>query len=275
MRAGLLWAIERGVLDKTCAPALNRVRSILGLTPVTHILGKWVHSPDGVLGLFPDWFAPPQVDWPPYVSLTGFPLFDESDLHTVDEELERFLAEGEPPVVFTPGSTLVDSMQFFSTASRVLARLGQRGIFLAKAGTPMPALPPTILVRSYVPLSALLPRSKMLVHHGGIGTVSQALAAGIPQLAVPFAHDQFDNAARVERLGCGLRLDAPVEEGPLHAALQRLLKEERFQINCASFKKRVIAGEAARMNALEVLERVYARSPRSGQLKQELRLTTA
>jgi rhamnosyltransferase subunit B len=41
------------------------------------------------------------------------------------------------------------------------------------------------------------------VHHGGLGSVSLALAAGTPQIAVPLGHDQHDNAARLERLGVG------------------------------------------------------------------------
>ena len=181
-------------------PALNKIRTKLELPPAKHILGRWLHSPQQVLGLFPDWFAPPQADWPPNVALTGFPLFDESEFRDIDTELKSFLASGPAPIVFTPGSTMVDSLSFFSAASEVLSTLGQRGIFLAKEGSPMPSLGANILVRSYVPLSKLLPQAKVLVHHGGIGTVSQALAAGIPQLAVPFAHDQFDNAARVERV---------------------------------------------------------------------------
>jgi rhamnosyltransferase subunit B len=44
------------------------------------------------------------------------------------------------------------------------------------------------------------------VHHGGVGTTSQALAAGIPQVIRPMAFDQFDNAARIERLRCGVSL---------------------------------------------------------------------
>jgi rhamnosyltransferase subunit B len=49
----------------------------------------------------------------------------------------------------------------------------------------------------------VLPRAAVLVHHGGIGTAAQALAAGIPQLVVPSAHDQPDNAVRIRRLGVG------------------------------------------------------------------------
>nr|MBA3625578.1 glycosyltransferase [Methylibium sp.] len=61
---------------------------------------------------------------------------------------------------------------------------------------------------AYAPFDALLPRLATLVHHGGIGTCAEALAAGVPQIVVPFAHDQFDNAARLERLGLGVTLKA-------------------------------------------------------------------
>jgi UDP:flavonoid glycosyltransferase YjiC (YdhE family) len=57
-----------------------------------------------------------------------------------------------------------------------------------------------------VPLGQVLPRALALVSHGGIGTVSQALAAGIPQLVMPLGFDQFDNAARLERLGVAATL---------------------------------------------------------------------
>jgi rhamnosyltransferase subunit B len=54
-----------------------------------------------------------------------------------------------------------------------------------------------------VPFNALLPHAAVLVHHGGIGTTAQAIAAGIPQLIVPAAHDQPDNGVFIRRLGIG------------------------------------------------------------------------
>lgn len=66
-----------------------------------------------------------------------------------------------------------------------------------------PDLPETVRPLSYVSFSQLLPHCSAIVHHGGIGTTSQALAAGIPQLIRPLAFDQFDNASRVEKIGRG------------------------------------------------------------------------
>jgi len=64
----------------------------------------------------------------------------------------------------------------------------------------------------------LLPRAGALIHHGGVGTLARALAAGVPQLVIPFAHDQHDNARRVDWLGCGM------EVAPRWASRRRLTR---------------------------------------------------
>ncbi len=258
VRASLVWAFDRGVLDRICAPDINRLRAKLGMPPVAHIMGRWMHSPQGVLGLFPEWFAPPQSDWPPKVALTGFPLFDEAEFRTIDDELGDFLAAGSSPVVFTPGSTLVDGLSYFTAAAHALNVLGCRGIFLAAQNMKLPRLTRNILARNYVPLSKLLPKARALVHHGGIGTASQAFAAGIPQLITPFAHDQFDNAARVGRIGCGLQMKLDANSSSMLQPLEQLLEDERIQTNCTTFQSRVAPGESACMKALSEVEHIAA-----------------
>lgn len=133
----LLWrCIERFKLDRTCAPEINAVRRKVGLeTPVKRIFTQWMHSPQGVVCLFPAWFAPPQQDWPQPLHMTGFPLFDGSIPGTpLDDELQRFLDQGSRPLVFTQGSTEHLQGDFYAMALRALERLGARGIFLTGAG---------------------------------------------------------------------------------------------------------------------------------------------
>jgi rhamnosyltransferase subunit B len=259
-KSALLWLIERGALDRICGPELNAMRRQLGLPPVTRIMGRWMHSPQGVLGLFPDWFAPPQSDWPAQIALTGFPLYDEADIHNVDPALEDFLGVGPAPVVFTPGSTMLEGQSFFFNALQALRKLGRRGIFLTKDAAQVPPLPPEVLLRPYVPMSRLLPRTAGLVHHGGIGTTALAFAAGVPQVATPFAHDQFDNATRLERLGCGVRLDAPAAAQPLTAALEKMLDDPAVGARCKELQARMDSPEQACAKALAVIENA-ARSP--------------
>ena len=60
------------------ARSLNRFRSDLGLRPVRRLFRWWL-SPARVIGLFPDWYAAPQPDWPPQLRLAGFGRFDGFD----------------------------------------------------------------------------------------------------------------------------------------------------------------------------------------------------
>jgi rhamnosyltransferase subunit B len=262
VRSGLFWALERGVLDRILGPDINRLRSELGLPPVKRIYGRWIHSPQGVLGLFPDWFAPPQTDWPPNVSLTGFPLFDEGNLRSIDPETEEFLAKGHRPVVFTVGSTGTDEVTFYSAAASAINALGLRAVFLTSQKLSPPG--PNILVRSYVPLSRLLSCARAIVHHGGTGTVAQALAAGIPQLITPFVYDQFDNAVRIKRLGCGIQLASGKLARDMLPGLQRLLESEEIQQNCIALRSKVDSGRSAGRKALSVIEQVASQAMSKG-----------
>ena len=258
VRSGLFWALERGVLDRILGPDINRLRSELGLPAVTRIVGRWMHSPQGVLGLFPDWFAAPQADWPPNVSLIGFPLFDQGNLRSIDLEMEEFLAKGPLPVVFTVGSTVIDERSYYATATTTLKALGLRAIFLTSQE--LPPLGPNILVRPYVPLSRLLPRARAIVHHGGTGTVAHALAAGIPQLITPFVYDQFDNAVRIERLGCGIQLASETLDRSMLPGLRRLLESVEIQQNCIALRSRVDSGPSALRKALSVIQKVASQA---------------
>jgi rhamnosyltransferase subunit B len=107
-------------------------------------------------------------------------------------------------------------------------------------------------------LSRLLPYAKALVHHGGIGTVSQAFAAATPQLITPFAHDQFDNAARVERLGCGFQIHSSGSAQNMQASLKCLLEDESIQQNCAAIRSKVDTGEVSCRKAMTALESIAA-----------------
>lgn len=250
VKSMLLRLIERHVLDKVCGPALNTLRVQLDLAPATRIFGQWLHSTDGVLCLFPDWFAAPQPDWPEPRLLSGFPLFNDTVDPVPDPQLDAFLAAGDKPVVFTAGSTLIDHAHYAHTVSHALQVSGLRGILLTPDAPPIAAdadanTSGALLKRRYIPMQSLLPRCRALVHHGGIGTAALAYAAGIAQIVTPFAHDQFDNAQRVAASGCGVRLDAPahrpLDGTTLARTLQRVLGDASIARQCALMKERLAA----------------------------------
>ena len=208
------------------ARSLNRVRAELGLAPVRRLFRWWL-SPDRVIGLFPRWFAAPQPDWPPQLRPTGFGRFDgvQADL---PDSVRAFCVAGPRPIVFTLGTGMTHAAPFFQQAVAACGQLGARGILVSKYPRAIPTgLPPTLVHCTFAPFRQLLPLCAAIVHHGGIGTTAAALEAGCPQLVLPLAWDQPDNAARIVRLGAGLTLGSRNRTAEsMSQALAKLLASE-------------------------------------------------
>jgi len=256
---GLMYSLgEKFVIDRTVCPFLNPWRAELGLPPVKRIT-RWWNSPDGVVCLFPDWYAPPQRDWPPNLIETDFPLWNANSDQGLAPDVAAFLDAGDAPLVFTPGSANVHGREFFDAAIDACRTLNRRGILLTEFREQIPdSLPESVAYFRYVPLDLLLPRAAAFVHHGGIGSTSQALAAGIPQVLMPLAHDQFDNAARVEQLNVGASIPAPkFNAARLTGALQRLLASPPVAAACRLAAQRLVNHNGL-TRAAEAIDRMLA-----------------
>jgi rhamnosyltransferase subunit B len=239
---GLFSLIDALLLDKLFAPNINRFRQRLNLPAINKIFGGWMHSPQKNLGLFPDWFAQPQPDWPPQTQLTSFVYYDKQNGNEeLPKELETFLSAGSAPIIFTAGTAMKHADQFFLDCIEACQLLGQRGILLTGHPEQLPSeLPQGIQHFAYLPFSEALPRALALVHHGGIGTTAQALAAGIPQVIRPMAHDQPDTAARVEKLGIGATLSPKkFNAASLAEKLNLLITSQAVLERCKSYAEKI------------------------------------
>ena len=225
-----------------------------GLRPDCEPLFRDKFSPDLALVLFSRLLAEPQPDWPAQTRQTGFVFFDEHS--GLDAKLEAFLKGGDPPIVFTQGSTAVHAAgDFYAVSSEAAKRLGRRALLLGIGESPgYPSA--EVLALPYAGYSRVFPRAAVNVHQGGSGTVGQALRAGRPQLIVPFGWDQPDNAARVERLGAGLHLPrGTYSVSSAMAAVERLLNESRFTDRAAAAAAEIQAKDGTG-SACDAIERV-------------------
>jgi rhamnosyltransferase subunit B len=240
-------------------PTLNTLRARLGLGPVRR-LRYWWNSPDRLLLMFPPWYAPPQADWPLQAVQVGFGMADRlGDQQSLTPELEAFLQGGSPPLAFTYGSAMRLGSAFFEKAIALCRRMNRRGVLLAPQDGQVPAdLPAEILHQPYAPFSLLLPRCAALIHHGGIGTVAQALAAGIPQLVVPVAFDHFDEGRHLQRLRVGAALSQQ-RFTPARAArvLQRLLNTPDVAQACSAAREHMRHADAT-VAACDEIEHMLA-----------------
>ena len=253
----LLFTLVDRVADRALAAAVNTHREELGLDRVRHITSRWWHSPTCVIGMFPDWFASVQPDWPPHVHLTGFPLYDERDATEVPAEVAAFLDAGDPPVVFVAGSGNRQAERFFQAAADACQQFGRRGLLLTRYPEQLPVeMPDGVRHFDYVPFTEVLPRAAALVHHGGIGSASQALAAGIPHLVMPMTFDQPDNADRLRELGVARVLSPARFRGPAVAReLEQLLGSTETAARCRALAQR-LSGVNGLTAACEVIEQV-------------------
>ena len=201
-KSGFWWLADRFALDPLVVPAMNALRTELGLSPIRRLFDRWIHSPDRVIGLFPDWFAARREDWPAQTRLTGFPLYDAVAHEVPPDELETFLRLGPAPVLLTPGTANASGREFFEVSLSACAEVGSRALLVTRYADQVPTpLPEWAAHFDYLPFSAVLARCRAFVHHGGIGSLSQGFLAGVPQLIRPIAFDQFDNASRAVDLG--------------------------------------------------------------------------
>jgi len=249
------YVADRFVIDPMITPWLNAFRGSLGLPPVKRILREWWHSPQQVLAFFPEWFCKPQPDWPQQTLLTGFPLYSEEGLTEPSPGLLEFLQAGSKPIAFTPGSANLFGQEFFRAAVDACRTLGRRGILLTRFGEQIPTgLPADVRHFEFAPFRWLLPQVEMLVHHGGVGSMSQAMAAGKPQIIMPMAFDQVDNAYRVEKLGVGGSIARAHFQGDRLATLiDQLLSSAPVRQRCADIKGRLTAEDGLHTASTAIL----------------------
>jgi UDP:flavonoid glycosyltransferase YjiC (YdhE family) len=240
------------------------LRQELGLANSTHHpLFEGQHSALLSLGIFPRILGEPQADWPPSARVTGFPFLRDPSRRLLPE-LVDFLAAGEPPVVFTLGTTAVNEPgQFYEVSAEAVRELGMRGVIVTGPGSDVTRHDDQLLTVPWAPHDLLFPRSRAVVHQGGIGTLAEATAAGRPMIIVPYAHDQADNAWRASRLGVGEILPRNrYTTRRLTRSLLQILGSAKCEAACRRAECEMAREQGAR-SAADAIQRVLAQPVRT------------
>ena len=247
---------------------IYELRRELGLPRGRNPLFDAKHSPYLVLALFSRVLGVEQKDWPARTLITGFCYYDADGGNAkLPEHLEEFLADGEPPVVFTLGSAAVLAAgRFYEHSARAAVKAGRRAVLLIGSdprNRPPQELPETICAAEYAPYSALFGRVAMVVHQGGVGTTAQCLRAGKPMLIMPYSHDQPDNARRMRRLKVA-RVIRRDDYKPMRVArkLRAMLEEPKFAERAESVAKELAHEDGVRA-ACDALEGLWKRTRKS------------
>jgi rhamnosyltransferase subunit B len=208
----MLWRLlDQWKLEPMAQPALQRWQSEWQTPDIkSSAFGDWLHSPDGGIALYPREFASVPQSWQQRgVVQTGFPLFEPRHQTPPPEQLGDFIRRHPRYVLVYPGSAAAAAQRFSELILPACRKLDLPVIVLSphlRANSRMytSEVSSDVFAIDQAPLCQLLPGACLFIHHGGIGSVAQALKHAVPQLILASAYDQFENGCRVTRLGAGV-----------------------------------------------------------------------
>lgn len=118
--------------------------------------------------------------------------------------------------------------------------------------------PENVHIERYIPQSALLPHCDLVVHQGGFSTVTGALNAGLPMVAIPLGADQPFNAACCAALGVGTVIEAGERNAEaIRAAVREVMRNPSYQRNAEGLRDEMAALPGPE-HAVALLERLAA-----------------
>lgn len=193
---------RKSTFDKLFIPFINPLCEELGLPQFTTETIPQRENSENLLALFPQWLKKVPSDWPKHLVFSDFPL-ESSPSKELNHNLDAFINEKGAPIVYSFGTGVPLNRPFLEKIKTVSDILGMPAVLVGKTlqNSELYELGENILSVPYSNFDALFPRARVIVHHGGIGTCSEALSAGVPQLISAFAFDQPDNAYLLWKLG--------------------------------------------------------------------------
>lgn len=205
--------LHNEIFGENMTEEINKARQTLQLAPISD-WKDWLYCPKKIFGIWPEWFAKPEENWPSSLVPIGFLQKKHHNSDDVNDILKPVIHSGKKIALITAGTSKMINPDFFKVAATACSKVNCKAILLLRHDELCPeTLPGNIIRIKKADLGYLMTKANVIIHHGGIGTLSEAIMAGIPQIILPHLTDGPDNAFRIQNLGLGklfpiLRWDA-------------------------------------------------------------------
>lgn len=258
----LTHTVSLRITELTSSLGFEQVRRRAGL-PKRKLYSPFKDSPPHlrtpILCAWSPSLIPPSRDWSPRVHVTGYYFLPRNDAYTPPKELKEFLEAGSQPVCISFGSMVNNDAEKIDAIIREsLKQTNNRGIILSGWGSAKRESTSDLLYLESAPHDWLLPKCKLLIHHGGAGTTSAALCAGVPQVVVPFMADQPFWGSRVHAIGVApkpMRVSQLSVEKMVSAIVEA---ESKAVLEHAQMMGQEIRSEEGVANAVRLIESYVA-----------------
>jgi sterol 3beta-glucosyltransferase len=252
-----LWKAIGGMANQLALKSVNRLWTREGYRATDLLSEVWQSKRLTLIASSPMLYPRP-ADWGDHLQICGFfgPP-DETEGSALPEDLRHFLAQGDPPVFLSFGSSTAAGIR--ATEALFVDAVKTAGcraiVHLPGSETPSTADHPDIYRTGYVPYQEILPRCALVVHHGGAGTTHCVARAGRPSVVVEHHGDHTFWGKQLRRAGLSNRV--------LHArsvTARSLAAEIRKGLDSPELKRRAETfGESMRkengvQRAVELIE---------------------
>jgi zeaxanthin glucosyltransferase len=207
-------------------------------------------------------FDYPNIDWPAAFHYAG-PFHDDVGREKVPFPWDKLTRE---PLVFASMGTLVNGLEYvYRTILDAVRHLSGVQVVLSVGRNidldDLGPIPSNTLVVSSAPQIELLKRATVCITHAGLNTTLEALAQGVPMVAIPIGYDQPGVAARIAYHGVGEVLELQdLTVARLSELIQRVRSNQSYH-DRARYLQKVIAQTRGLDLAAEVIERAFGISP--------------
>ncbi|WP_054743051.1 glycosyltransferase [Cellulosilyticum ruminicola] len=189
--------LHEEIFGNSLKEEINKAREVLDL-PAISSWKQWLYSPKYILGIWPEWFAQKDESWPEGVYPVGYIKSEnkQADEEGYSEEIDCLLRkaklDNKPIVLISGGSSKMLNPLFYEVTAKACEIAGYLGILVTRYEEMVPnPLSDNIIWAKYVPLAALMKEVDVIIHHGGMGTLSEAVDAAIPQIILPHLADRL------------------------------------------------------------------------------------
>ena len=189
----------------------------------------------------PEWYM---ADMPTILPQTQYVGGKPSPTTTPPPQWLQDIPDDKPLGLITLGTIFTGDLGFYSWSAQSIARAGMIPVITVgwnpidpdKKAELKRSLPAGTRLLTWAPYDHVLPRCKIMIHHGGMGTTHSAIIHGVPQIVVPHAADQRIQARRVSEAKIGLNLTAhDVRQGQLWEGVNAIMEAEWVQTNARQF----------------------------------------
>jgi hypothetical protein len=234
--------------------------AIAGVPNVTHAFGRLLPASRverGGEAVAPLWHAHsleprPYAGTYEHLYLDIYPPSLQTDETAHVGDIQPLRPGGVPPVPapeavvwITFGTVFNDDLELFEKAVEASRELEVEVVVTLGPGhgpEPLGPQPANVTVAEFIPHEDLIPRCAAVISHAGSGTFLAALAAGVPQVLLPIAADQFLNAEAGPRGGVALTLwPGEVSVSSVRDALRRVLADEEMRAAAGLVREEIAA----------------------------------